>query len=70
MSATNTISLEQKLLWSVPEFCAVAGISKVHYYVLLKKKSVPAGFRMGKRRVISAEDARAWVREQTAAANS
>ena len=64
------VPLNQKLLWSVPEFCSAVGISKFHYYTLLKQNAVPAGYLIGRRRVISVEDARAWVRERTAAASA
>ena len=54
------------LAMSVPQFCKMVGIGKNLYYAHLKKGEVPAGFMLGKRRLIPMEEAKAWVRQQSA----
>ena len=58
------------LALSVPQFCKMVGISKFHYYEQLKTSNVPAGFRLGRRRLIPVDDAKQWLRDQIDAVKS
>ena len=60
------LPLDQKLLWSVQDFCKAASISRSYFYARLRKGGdLPPVIFIGKRRLIRAEDARAWVEQQT-----
>jgi hypothetical protein len=59
---------EVKQALSIPEFCACHNISQAYYYELQKRGRGPRTMRVGRRRLISVEEAQRWREEQTAAA--
>lgn len=69
MSKKLEVPLDQKLLWSVQEFCTAAGISRQYFYQMMREGNAPEWVMLGKRRMIPAERAKAWV-EKKLAANS
>ena len=50
-----------RLLYSVPEFCCAAGISKAHFYRLRQRGLGPELLKIGDATRISAETANAWI---------
>jgi predicted DNA-binding transcriptional regulator AlpA len=55
-----------KLALTIPEFCQAHGISEAFYYELQKRGKGPLTMAVGRRRLISLEDAKRW-REECAA---
>ncbi len=58
-----------KLADTVDEFCARIGISRRHFYELLRRGEAPATVTIGRRRLVRREAGEAWLksREQAAA---
>ncbi len=57
-----------KLALSIPEFCQAHGISEAFYYELQKHGRGPRTMRVGRRRLISIEEAQRWREGCTSAA--
>jgi predicted DNA-binding transcriptional regulator AlpA len=53
--------------YSVEEFCASHGFTKPTFYEILKKGEGPRIMRVGRRVLISVEDAAAWRKSRAAA---
>jgi hypothetical protein len=51
------------LLYTVDQFCALANISRAHYYRLRAAGKGPALLKTGDRSLISADAARTWVKQ-------
>jgi predicted DNA-binding transcriptional regulator AlpA len=47
---------------SIQNFCATHGISRAHFYNLVKRGKAPATLRAGRRRLVSHEAAAQWRR--------
>jgi predicted DNA-binding transcriptional regulator AlpA len=62
------VSDSQKLALTIPEFCKTHGISEAFYYQLQKEGRGPRAMVVGRRRLISIEEAKRWREERTAAA--
>jgi hypothetical protein len=62
------VPTESKLALSIPEFCATHNISPAFYYELQKAGRGPRTMAVGRRRLISLEEAARWRAERTAAA--
>ena len=56
------------LALTIPEFCRSHGISQAFYYELQKDGRGPRTMHVGRRRLISVEEARRWREQRTAAA--
>ena len=54
----------------VDEFCREHGISRAHFYNLLKRGDGPAIMKVGRRTLISTYSAAAWRRRMEVAANA
>jgi predicted DNA-binding transcriptional regulator AlpA len=50
----------ERQTYSVPGFCAAFGISRAHFYRLLKDGRGPAVIRLGRRTLISVKAAQQW----------
>jgi hypothetical protein len=50
---------------TMPEFCVSHNISEAFYYMLQKDGRGPRTMRVGRRRLISVEEARRWREERT-----
>lgn len=60
-----------QLAFDVSSFCSHHGISRAKFYQLLQQGLAPKTFRVGRRRLVSAEAAKAWRAEmETLAAES
>lgn len=57
-----------KLALTIAEFCATHNISLPFYYELQKQGRGPRAMVVGRRRLISLEEAKRWREERTAAA--
>jgi hypothetical protein len=58
----------QKLALTIPEFCITHGIPEAFYYKLQKEGGGPRTMVVGRRRLISIEEAQRWREERTSAA--
>ena len=47
---------------SIPAFCKAHGISRAHFYNLLKRGKAPRTLLVGRRRLVSDESAAEWRR--------
>jgi predicted DNA-binding transcriptional regulator AlpA len=56
------------LALTIPEFCVSHGISQALFYELQKDGRGPRTMRIGRRRLISLEEARRWREAHTASA--
>jgi hypothetical protein len=56
-----------KLAFSISEFCEVHGISRAHFYNIVKTGVGPRMMYVGGRKIISREAAADWRREREAA---
>jgi hypothetical protein len=54
------------LALTIPEFCRSHGISQAFYYELQKDGRGPRTMHVGRRRLISLEEAQRWREERTA----
>jgi hypothetical protein len=54
--------------YTIPEFCARNKICRVSFYNALKAGKGPRTFRVGNRRLVSAEAERDWIRDREAEA--
>jgi len=54
------------LALTIPEFCSAHGISQAFYYELQKAGRGPRTMHVGRRRLISVEEAQRWRAEHTA----
>lgn len=52
--------MENKLAFSIGEFCELHGISKPTFYLLEKEGNAPKTIAAGRRRLISIEEAADW----------
>ncbi len=70
-SGEHTVQLlsADALAFSIPEFCRKHGISRGHFCNLFKSGHGPAGMRVGRRTLISAEAAAEWRRRMEQVAN-
>ena len=68
MARPDTSPEPPKLAFTIPQFCVAHGISEAFYYQLQKDGKGPATMRVGRRRLISIEAAKAWREEKTVAA--
>lgn len=50
----------QPLALTIPDFCQRHGISRAYYYLLKKDGKAPREMKLGRRRMISLEEAAAW----------
>jgi hypothetical protein len=66
---TSTPLLAEKLAFSIPEFCALHGISTSYYFLLRQRNEGPEELRIGRRTLIAAEAAAAWRAERTKSSN-
>jgi predicted DNA-binding transcriptional regulator AlpA len=57
-------------LWDVEQVTAELRISRATLFAMLKAERFPKGFLLGRRRVWSAADVRAWVAEQALSAET
>jgi hypothetical protein len=57
-----------KLALTIKEFCATHNISEAFYYELQKDGRGPRTMVVGRRRLVSVEEARRWREERTATA--
>jgi hypothetical protein len=65
----DTMHAQTKVANDVDEFCREHGISRGHFYNLLKRGDGPAVMKVGRRTLISAEAAAEWRRRlETASA--
>ena len=55
---------------SIPTFCTAHGISRAHFYNLMKRGLAPRTFVVGRRRLVSDESAAAWRRSMELLADS
>jgi predicted DNA-binding transcriptional regulator AlpA len=58
----------QELAMSITQFCDRHGISEAFFYLLQQRGQAPRTMRLGARVLITAEEARRWREERTAAA--
>jgi excisionase family DNA binding protein len=58
----RTDSSQPPVLLSVAEFCRVHSLSRSYFYKLRKQGRAPPSFMIGRKRLISAEDAARWRR--------
>jgi hypothetical protein len=58
---------EQSLAMSIAEFCSRHGISQQFYHLLQRRGQGPRTMRLGSRVLITAEEAKRWREERTAA---
>jgi predicted DNA-binding transcriptional regulator AlpA len=56
------------LALTIPEFCRSHGISQAFYYELQKDGRGPRTMRVGRRRLISVEEAQRWREKRTVTA--
>jgi hypothetical protein len=61
-----TVPTESKLALSISEFCATHNISEAFYFELQKLGRGPRTMSVGRRRLISLEEARRWREECSA----
>jgi hypothetical protein len=66
----DTMDTQTKVANHVDEFCRQHGISRAHFYNLLKRGDGPAILKAGRRTLISAEAAAEWRRRMEAAAQA
>ena len=52
---------------SIPDFCKEHGISKSLFYKLMKDGKAPATIKLGKRRLVTIEGARQWLKAMSEA---
>lgn len=62
------VSNSQRLALTIPEFCITHGISEAFFYKLQKEGKGPRTMSVGRRRLVSIEEAKRWREERTAAA--
>ena len=58
---SDAIPLRDRLGWSIPEFCALYGISEPLYYKLQRNGEGPVVTKAGARTIIQSADGRAWA---------
>jgi hypothetical protein len=56
------------LALTIPQFCEAHNISEAFYYALQKQGKAPRSMRVGRRRLISLEEAAKWRAQQVEAA--
>jgi hypothetical protein len=61
---------EVKQAFSIQEFCACHNISEAYYYELQKHGKGPRTMHVGRRRLISVEEAQRWREAKTAKESS
>jgi hypothetical protein len=59
---------QQFLALTIPQFCITHGISEAFFYKLQKEGQGPKTMVVGRRRLVSVEEAARWRAERTAAA--
>ena len=57
------MSIDEKKVFNVLEFCEAYDISRSMFYKLKKQNLIPSVFRVGKRVLISKESAEKWAQE-------
>ena len=62
-----TVAVADKFATSIPEFCALHGISLGFFYVLDKQGLAPRTLNIGTRRLITIEEAARWREARLAA---
>jgi predicted DNA-binding transcriptional regulator AlpA len=55
---------------SIPEFCETHGISRAHFYNLMKRGLAPKTLVAGRRRLVSTDSACEWRRSMEALAGA
>jgi predicted DNA-binding transcriptional regulator AlpA len=65
----HTVDARTRVANHVKGFCQEHGISRAHFYNLLKRGDGPAVMKVGRRTLISAEAAAAWRRRMEALAD-
>jgi predicted DNA-binding transcriptional regulator AlpA len=55
---------------SVPDFCKAHGISRAHFYNLMKRGLAPRTLLVGRRRLVSEDSAATWRRSMEALTGS
>lgn len=63
MELTRTAPVEL-MAYSVGNFCRACSLSRSYFYELLKAGRGPRTFKLGKKTMISADAARAWLAKQ------
>jgi hypothetical protein len=66
MNATAKLTPVETAAYSIPEFCAAHRISQAYYFILKRRGEGPKEMIVGRRRLISHEDAAAWRRARAA----
>lgn len=69
MKKDGNIPISRKHHFSVDEWCQLSGISRTRFYELMAEGLAPKSFKVGKRRLISAEAAAAWTAQMEANAS-
>jgi predicted DNA-binding transcriptional regulator AlpA len=70
MEQTECVAQSSPAAFSVPEFCSAHRISRAMYYLLARDGRAPRHFKVGRRRLISAEAAADWRRRMEAASSA
>lgn len=61
---------DHKPVFSVNDFCNALNVSRAMLYLLWKRKQGPKYYYIGRRRYISAESARTWIKQLEAETNN
>lgn len=71
MSGSTSTSEKNSIVLalSVAEFCQQQGIHRCTFYRLAQRGEAPRSYRVGRRKLISADEARRWLAEREAAAS-
>lgn len=67
VSTSDRVDAKAKLAFSPDELCRLTGISRVHFYSLIKAGRGPKLIKLGRRTLIYAESAHQWLRDMEAA---
>ena len=65
MKTKTTQKFEDRLTISVAEMAEYLGVSRPTAYAILNKGDCRAGFKVGRRTVVSVERLKEWVNRQT-----
>ena len=65
MKSKTTQKFEDRLTISVAEMAEYLGVSRPTAYAILNRADCRAGFKVGRRTVVSVERLREWVNSQT-----
>lgn len=55
--------MTERILYTISDFCRVAGISRSHFYKLLREGVAPRTVKLGRRRLIPVDGLGEWVRQ-------